>query len=122
MLNKPECVVFGHALARLREAAGLRQYAVAEKAKVTKAMVSSYETGKVYPTIPTLLALLRAAGSDFSDLQRSIDDGLEREPSIFLRSREDAERLVGKAVISMFDKLRHLELGNGKQETVEESR
>ncbi|HYX26774.1 MAG TPA: helix-turn-helix transcriptional regulator, partial [Thermoanaerobaculia bacterium] len=108
MLNKPECVVFGHALARLREAAGLRQYAVAEKAKVTKAMVSSYETGKVYPTIPTLLALLRATGSDFSDLQRSIDVGLEREPSIFLRNREDAERLVGKAVISLFDKLRHL--------------
>ncbi len=72
-----ECIAFGKALRRLRGEIGLKQNKVAAKAHITKAMVSSYETGKMYPTLPTLLAYLRAVGADFSDLQRSIESESE---------------------------------------------
>jgi DNA-binding XRE family transcriptional regulator len=73
--RRPDCIVFGDALARLREKTGRMQYEVASAAKLTRTMLSAYEKGKAYPSVPSLRALLHALGADFCDLQRSIDAG-----------------------------------------------
>jgi len=62
----------GPALRRLRMARGLRQYEAAEKAGVTKAMLSAYETGKRRPSLKTLDRLLDAIGVDLGDLHRAL--------------------------------------------------
>jgi transcriptional regulator with XRE-family HTH domain len=62
----------GAALRRLRMARGLRQYEAAEKAGVTKAMLSAYETGKRRPSLKTLDSLLTAIGVDLGDLHRAL--------------------------------------------------
>lgn len=76
MTGKPEASTplggLGPALRRLRMARGLRQYEAAEKAGVTKAMLSAYETGKRRPSLKTLDSLLTAIGVDLGDLHRAL--------------------------------------------------
>jgi len=64
----------GPALRRLRQRRRLRQWQLAKRAGVTKAMVSSYERGRRLPSLRTLLLLLAALGADFGVLQRAIDN------------------------------------------------
>jgi transcriptional regulator with XRE-family HTH domain len=51
-------------LARLK--AGLSQHELAGRASVPTTMISAYERDQRQPTIPTLLRLLHAAGSDLT--------------------------------------------------------
>ena len=55
----------GPALRALRKAAGLTQQALAERAQVGFAMISSYERGNELPQLSTLSRLLEAMGLDF---------------------------------------------------------
>jgi len=63
----------GPALRLLRQVRNLRQYQLAKRAGVTKAMVSAYERGRRLPSLRTLLLLLTALGADFGTLQRALD-------------------------------------------------
>jgi transcriptional regulator with XRE-family HTH domain len=67
---KAECL--GKALILLRTHRRLTQEAVANQAKVTKAMLSSYETGRRHPTLRSLAAVLGALKSDFHRLQEAL--------------------------------------------------
>jgi len=62
----------GPALRRLRMRRGLRQYEAAERAGVTKAMLSAYETGKRRPSLKTLDSLLEAMQAHLGDLHRAL--------------------------------------------------
>lgn len=62
----------GSALRRLRLLRELRQVDLATTAGVTKAMVSAYETGKRFPSIPTLSRLLGALDASLCDLHRAM--------------------------------------------------
>lgn len=80
----------GRALRWLREERGLRQYHVAETATITKAMLSSYETGRQKPSLDTLEKVLEALDSDLHELADTLDAfvGKQRLP----RDRPAPER------------------------------
>jgi transcriptional regulator with XRE-family HTH domain len=64
---------FGAALRLLRTRRRLKQWEVAEKAGMTKAMLSSYETGKVTPTLQSLITLFEALETDFFGFQDALE-------------------------------------------------
>jgi transcriptional regulator with XRE-family HTH domain len=61
------------ALRRVREGAGLRQVDVVHRTGMSKAMVSSFESGRALPSLPSLASYLCAIGRDLSDLQEALD-------------------------------------------------
>ena len=68
----------GKALRWLREKQGRRQYELAEAARVTKAMLSAYETDKQRPALETLERILDALGVDLATLGDALDHVNER--------------------------------------------
>jgi transcriptional regulator with XRE-family HTH domain len=62
----------GQALRWLRTRQNRKQYEIAESAGITKAMLSSYETGKQSPSIETLEKILDALHVDLADLHYSL--------------------------------------------------
>lgn len=60
------------ALRHLRLKRGWTQVGVATKASITKAMLSSYEKGRQYPQLPTLMKILRVQGYSLADLHEAI--------------------------------------------------
>ncbi len=62
----------GRALRWIRQRQGKKQYEVAEAAKITKAMLSSYENGKQRPTIDTLERILDALEIDLDYLAHAM--------------------------------------------------
>ena len=62
----------GRALRGLRLSRGLKQYQAAEKAGITKAMLSAYETGKRLPSLRTLANYLHALDATLGDLRQAI--------------------------------------------------
>ena len=64
---------FGVALRLLRTRRRLKQWEVAEKAGMTKDMLSSYETGKVTPTLQSLITLFEALETDFFGFQDALE-------------------------------------------------
>jgi transcriptional regulator with XRE-family HTH domain len=113
--RKPEQIAFGASLRLLRTKTGWRQHEAAAAAGITKAMLSSYETGLSYPSLVSLFSILRALGADFRDLQNSIDALSGREgqslratggPALeeLARSRLNQlqrEQEIGKAVLAI---------------------
>ncbi len=65
--------LLGPALRLLRARRRLRQYQVAERAGITKAMLSSYENGNTTPSYYSLIPLLGALESDLTGLQQALD-------------------------------------------------
>jgi transcriptional regulator with XRE-family HTH domain len=62
----------GNALWRLRHERGLRQKHVAAQAGVTVPMLSRYEQGHQYPTLPTLVRVLRALDCSAEDFGKRL--------------------------------------------------
>ena len=67
----------GRALRRLREAQKLTQLEVSRRARENGSLlgaevISGWENGRRWPTIPSLLEFLDAVGCDFTDLQRAL--------------------------------------------------
>jgi len=62
----------GRALRWIRQRQGKKQYEVADAAKITKAMLSSYENGKQRPTIDTLERILDALEIDLDYLAHAM--------------------------------------------------
>jgi transcriptional regulator with XRE-family HTH domain len=71
----------GTALRFLRARQGLTQGVVATRAKLTKAMLSSYEIGSKLPSFQSLASILQALNRDFHDLQEAIDEVRQRTPA-----------------------------------------
>jgi transcriptional regulator with XRE-family HTH domain len=63
----------GAALKWLRSQRGWAQKELAATAKITRAMVSSYEKGKQMPTLPTIDKIMTALGADFCDLHYAFE-------------------------------------------------
>jgi len=53
-------------LRQARQAAGLSQVELAAQAGVTQSMISAYESGHRQPSLPTLAALIEAAGYELT--------------------------------------------------------
>jgi transcriptional regulator with XRE-family HTH domain len=70
MLNYQETL--GPALRLLRGRRHLKQMEVAAKARITKAMLSSYETGAAIPSLQSLTSILSALGTDFREFQEAL--------------------------------------------------
>ncbi len=70
MLDYPETL--GPALRLLRGRRHLKQMQVAAMAGITKAMLSSYETGAATPSLQSLTSILGAMGSDFREFQEAL--------------------------------------------------
>lgn len=62
----------GRSLRWIRQRQGKKQYEVANTAKITKAMLSSYENEKQRPTLETLERILNALGIDLDYLAYAI--------------------------------------------------
>lgn len=60
------------ALRWMRNRRGREQQEVARTAGITRAMLSSYETGKKYPSLPTLGKILLALDADLPDLHEAL--------------------------------------------------
>lgn len=71
MLSQP---YLGQALRRLRTRRHLKQFEAADQAEITKAMLSSYETGVSVPSLSSLASILRSLGADLHELQDVLDD------------------------------------------------
>jgi transcriptional regulator with XRE-family HTH domain len=67
-----ELEVLGRALRTLREVVSLSQAEVADRAGITRPMLSSYERGKVQPTLDILWRLLAATDADLGILQQQM--------------------------------------------------
>jgi len=74
----------GEALKILRGRTGLKQREVGKEAGVTPAMISTYETDKAIPLIPTVESLLAAMGFDRFDLLNAIEEANNRPKREFL--------------------------------------
>jgi len=86
------------ALKLIRQGSGLRQTEVSQRSGLTKAMLSSYETGKTLPTLVSLTAILVAIGKDLSDFQEVLDMVRKVSPKRTPDER-DLEREVGRVVL-----------------------
>src|ERR1700760_1892729 len=86
------------ALKLVREAAGYRQTAASARSGLSKAMLSSYETGKTLPSLGSLATLLAAIGKDFADFQDAIDK-VRGAPPQRQPTENDLEREVGQVVL-----------------------
>lgn len=82
----------------MRQGTGLRQTEVSERCGLTKAMLSSYETGKTLPNLGSLTAFLLALDKDFSDFQEVLDMVRKVSPKRLPDDR-DLEREVGRVVL-----------------------
>jgi len=97
----------GSALRLLRESKGMRQKELADRAGIMKGMASSYETGRQYPSLETLVRILNTLEVDFADLQGALDavrgaEPKSRLPAGIAESHEaDRERRIGKAVLEL---------------------
>jgi predicted nucleotidyltransferase/DNA-binding XRE family transcriptional regulator len=63
-VKDPAAVVAGALLRDARVRAGLTQQELAERAGVAQSVISTYESGRRQPALPTLMALVEAAGHD----------------------------------------------------------
>ena len=63
----------GALLRRARQGAGLSQVELADRAGVTQSVISAYESGHRQPSLPTLAALIEAAGYELTA-------GIRRQP------------------------------------------
>lgn len=63
----------GPALRLLRQRHGLTQQQIADKAGITKAMMSAYEVGKYFPALDTLSRLLQSLECDLRGLQDAME-------------------------------------------------
>lgn len=70
----------GKAIKWLREDADLRQNEVAGRAGITKAMISSYESGRSLPTVATLDKILGALDADLFALCNALELVNGRQP------------------------------------------
>lgn len=86
------------ALKLIRQGTGLRQTEVSERSGLTKAMLSSYETGKTLPTLASLTAFLGAIGKDLSDFQEVLDMVRKVSPKR-TQDERDMERDLGRVVL-----------------------
>jgi transcriptional regulator with XRE-family HTH domain len=86
------------ALKLIREDAGYRQTGAAERSGLSKAMLSSYETGKTMPSLGSLTTLLAAIGKDFADFQDAINR-VRGASSELQPTEKDLEREVGQVVL-----------------------
>ncbi len=86
------------ALKLIRQGAGFRQTDVSERSGLTKAMLSSYETGKTLPNLGSLTAFLSAIDKDLSDFQEVLDMVRKVSPKRTPDDR-DLERDVGRVVL-----------------------
>ena len=97
--------VFGDVAAGLRVArarAGLAQREVAERAGVTQAMLSRYESGSEFPRLPTLDAILSALDlrlAEFATLASAVQ---ESDPEVE-RLREQHRGAVRAALFALVD-------------------
>lgn len=85
----------GQALRSLRDRQSLTQVAVANKARLTKAMLSCYETGVQFPSLQSLAATLGALGANLHDLQEALDQ--VPEPSSLEPPRPPRRKRTGVA-------------------------
>jgi uncharacterized protein len=68
-----EGVTAGVLLRKARQGAGLSQVELAHRAGVTQSVISAYESGRRQPSLPTLTALIEAAGYELTT-------GIRRSP------------------------------------------
>jgi transcriptional regulator with XRE-family HTH domain len=92
-LVKPQRL--GQALRFLRDRQNLTQVAVANRARLTKAMLSCYETGVQFPSLQSLAATLGALGANLHDLQEALDQ--VPEPSSLEPPRPPRRKRTGVA-------------------------
>ena len=81
-MDEQPSVSFGPRLARLRQAAGLSQQALADRLSVTRQAVSNWEREQTVPDLDMLLSLARELGTDMNALC-----GLAPAPAPAPRSR-----------------------------------
>ena len=86
------------ALKLMRQGTGLRQTEVSQRSGLTKAMLSSYETGKTLPNLASLTSFLIAMDKDLSDLQEALDMVRKVSPKQTPDER-DLERDLGRVVL-----------------------
>ena len=79
----------GAAIRRLRSAQGLTLAEVAERAKISAAMLSRLETGAVSPSLETVAAVAAALGADLPTLFRGL--GVQQSDAQLVRKGEGLE-------------------------------
>jgi transcriptional regulator with XRE-family HTH domain len=101
----------GPALRVLRQRQQRTQSVLCKEVKVTKGMLSGYETGRQLPSLESLLAVLIGLGCDFRDLQAAIDYLAGKAPRLAppeeAAAQGEAERAVGSALLTL---VKHLGL------------
>jgi transcriptional regulator with XRE-family HTH domain len=79
-MQNDDSLPLGSALRLLRARRRLRQYQVAARAGITKAMLSSYENGGTRPSLQSLVSILGGMESDLGELQEALDMVTGRRP------------------------------------------
>jgi len=104
--------LLGPALRVLRQRKQQTQSVLCKEVKVTKGMLSGYETGRQLPSLDSLLAVLIGLECDFRDLQAAIDFLTGKSPRLAppeeaAAAQWEAERELGGAVLTL---VKHLGL------------
>ncbi len=82
----------GQALRLLRSRLGVTQVSIAERAGLTKAMLSCYETGSQLPSMQSLASTLKALGGDFHQLQEALDEVRAQDPEAEAKAVRPAKK------------------------------
>jgi transcriptional regulator with XRE-family HTH domain len=82
----------GPALRLLRKRHGLTQQQIADRAGITKAMMSAYEVGKYFPALETLSRLLVSLDCDLRRLQDAMEEAAAGDAASSAAPAESLER------------------------------
>jgi transcriptional regulator with XRE-family HTH domain len=91
---------FGERLRRMRDAQGLRQRELAQRAEMDSAQVSRYERGVIRePSADVLARLARALNVSVIELRgEALDDDLARISSVWARASDAEKRSIMAAI------------------------
>jgi len=73
-----ELAQLGPALRLLRQYSRLKQEELAQRAGITRAMVSAFERSHRLPAVRSLVAILNALDANFGKLHRALEDAERR--------------------------------------------
>lgn len=86
--NKHMTVMIGEKIRELRMAKGWKQVDLADRSGVSMAMLSKIENGRVFPTFPRLIQILKTLEVDLNEFFEGIGES-EKFPGHILIKKED---------------------------------
>lgn len=101
-MHDPVLIEIAQKIRSLRQAQGLTLHEVAERAAVSKSLLSKVENGRTVPSLPVLVAVIQALKVDMSSFFEDIGQGRNMNLPYIHRSAEDYQPFEREAASGFF--------------------